>query len=359
MNEFLAWSDQPLVHHTAVAAAIVLLFALFARTVRMLLKLAGRKIFARTSTDLDDRILEAILSHFRPLMVVIGLAIGLKEVRKGITVPDGTLEQWLGYAADLLYVALVVIAIRTLAVVVRTLVEWYFERVGGAESGQLIATVGPLTGKVVTLVFGAIGLIVVLEHFGVDIGALLVSLGVGSLAVALAAQETLANMIAGFVILIDRPFRVGDRVEVQGVTGDVREIGFRSTKILNFDGNLVVIPNSVIIKANVVNHASPFPWMRVKVDVGVAYGTDPDTVRRILTGLADGHPDVLKEPRPEVSCVGLGDSAVQYTLIARASDYRRRWDAENQIREGVLREFAAAGIEIPFPQRVVHLHGKV
>lgn len=358
MESLFGRIDNPLLYHGLIALLIVVAFTAFARSVRWLLVQLGRRLFARTSTDIDDRILGAILTHFRPLMVVIGGAIGLREVQKGLTAADTTAAQLLEYAGHLLYIAAVVIAIRTVAVVVRTSVEWYFERVGGTEPGQIAATVGPLTGKVVTLVFGGIGLMIVLEHFGVDIGALLVSLGVGSLAVALAAQETLANMIAGFVLLIDRPFRVGDRVEVQGVTGDVQEIGFRSTKILNFENNLVVIPNSVIVKGNIVNHADPQPRQRVKVVVGVAYGSDPGAVRGILLRLADAHPDVLKDPPPEAHCTALGESAVEYTLIARVDDYRKRWAAENVLREQMLAEFAAAGIGVPFPQRVVHLHGK-
>jgi small-conductance mechanosensitive channel len=213
-----------------------------------------------------------------------------------------------------------------------------------------------LTSKLIALLIGMVGAIVILDHFGINIGSLLVSLGVGSLAVALAAQDTLANMIAGFVIMVDRPFRVGDRIELPtGQVGDVHRIGLRSTQILNFDNNLIIVPNAELIKSRIVNFAFPFNQMRVLVKFGVAYGASPEQVRTILLDIVRAHPEVVSDPQPEVFFTAMNDSSLEFTLIARAAEYQKRFDIECTLREQAYLAFQKAGIEIPFPQRVVHM----
>lgn len=342
--------------HLVVAAIIVVVFYFMSRVVRALLAWISRKLLTRTETELDDRIMEVVLAHVRPLMVIIGLHIAVREVRKATAAAEDTPDQILDYADAILYIAIVVLVLKVLLGIIREIINWYLDTISSEGAANLKLTLGPLATKVINMVVALVAIIVVLDHFGVNIGSLLVSLGVGSLAVALAAQETLANMIAGFVILVDRPFRVGDRIELQsGGVGDVHEIGLRSTKLLNFDSNLIIIPNAELIRTRIINHAYPFNQMRVVLKVGVAYGSDSDRVRAILLELADAHPDVLKDPAPEVHFTALGDSAIEFTLLVRASDFRKRFPTESLLREQAYKRFAQEGIEIPFPQRVVHM----
>jgi small-conductance mechanosensitive channel len=347
-----------LAYHGTIAAVIVIVFSLLSRAMRALLRWAAHKVFARTETVLDDRIVSVLLSHVRPLMVLTGLHIAVREIRKAVAPGDETLVQLLEYGEALLYIAVVILAVKILLGILREIIDWYLERAAADGSSNLKATLSPITSKVANILVGLVAVIIILDHFSVNIGSLLVSLGVGSLAVALAAQDTLANMIAGFVILVDRPFRVGDRVEIpSGQIGDVVAIGLRSTKMVNFDNNLIIIPNAELVKSRITNLAQPVEPMRLMVKVGVAYGSDPGRVRSILLDLAAAHPDVLPDPAPEVHCTALNDSAVEFTLVARASDFRKRWGAENDIREQACTRLPQEGIRIPFPQRVVHLRG--
>jgi small-conductance mechanosensitive channel len=190
----------------------------------------------------------------------------------------------------------------------------------------------------------------------VSIGSLIVSLGVGSLAIALAAQDTLANMIAGFVIMIDRPYRVGDRIQLpSGEVGDVAEIGLRSTRVLNFDNNFLVVPNAEMVKSKIVNYSYPQESIRAFVDVGVEYGTDIDKAKQTLLNLASNHSYVLKDPAPEVFLIDFGQSAVILRLNMRTDDFKKKWPVETSIREQIYKAFANADIKIPLPQQVVHL----
>jgi small-conductance mechanosensitive channel len=238
----------------------------------------------------------------------------------------------------------------------REAINWYLDRISAEGGTSLKMTLGPLTNKVVDILIGLVAVIVVLDHFGINIGSLLVSLGVGSLAVALAAQDTLANMIAGFVILVDRPFRVGDRIELaSGEVGDVKEIGLRSTRMLNFDNNMIIVPNADLVKGRIVNYAFPLKPMRVLLKFDVAYGTEPAKVRQILTGLASAAPGILPDPAPQVFLTGLSDASVQFTLVARASEYGEQYNAETLLREQAYLAFMKEGIAAPVTQRIVHM----
>lgn len=343
-------------YHGIIAVLIIVGFYLFSAPVKALLGWLGQRLFAKTETKLDDMIIEVVRKNVRSLLVIIGLHIAVRELRKGITADQLTADQILDYAEALLYIAVVLVLLKIVLGIVHVFINWYLDRLGDGSGSQLRLTLGPLTNKIMNLVIGLVAVIIILDHFGVNIGSLLVSLGVGSLAVALAAQDTLANMIAGFVILVDRPFRVGDRIELpSGQIGDVQQIGLRSTRILNFDNNLIIVPNSDLVKGRITNYAYPHNQMRVMLRVGVAYGTDAAKVRSILLELAGSHPDILPDPPPEVFFTAMNDSAIEFSLVARASDFTKRFRAECDLREQIYTRFAEEGIEIPFPQRVVHM----
>lgn len=348
-----------LVYHSLIAGAIILVFVLLTRLVRSILRWLGHKIIGRTETVLDDKILDVLMANVGLFMIVTGCFIGVREVRKGLEPDTVTVAQLLEYADALLYIAGVIIVIKILLGIVREIIDWRLEKVSADGTSNLKLTLGPLTSKVMNILVGLVAVIIILDHFGINIGSLLVSLGVGSLAVALAAQDTLANMIAGFVILVDRPFRVGDRIElIPGITGDVLEIGLRSTRVLNFDNNAIVIPNADLIKGKIVNYAYPQAPMRVMLKFVVAYGTEPERARAILLEAATKHPEVLKDPQPQVFLTGVTETAVEITLVGRCVGYARVFVVETGLREQVYLEFIKAGIEVPEARRVIRMEAQ-
>jgi small-conductance mechanosensitive channel len=342
--------------HALIAVAIIIAAYLLSGVVKRLLTWVGKKFFAKTQTALDDLILEVVRKNVRVLMLILGVKIATREIRKGLYPEHLTIEQMLEYVDAIVFVAAVYIVVRVVFGIVRILVTWYLDELEEGGDSQLKMTLAPLASKILALLIGMVGAIVILDHFGINIGSLLVSLGVGSLAVALAAQDTLANMIAGFVIMVDRPFRVGDRIELPtGQIGDVHRIGLRSTQILNFDANVIIVPNAELVKSRIVNFAFPFNQMRVLVKFGVAYGVRPESVRSLLLEIVRAHPDIVGDPPPQVFFTAMNDSALEFTLVARAADYQKRFTVECALREQAYLAFQQAGIEIPFPQRVVHM----
>jgi small-conductance mechanosensitive channel len=356
MEQLRTYVNNDLLYHLLVAGLLVLLSLVSGWIVKRLLGTVGRKIIARTASELDDLILNIILDKIKWIAVVVGAYLASEELIKATRETDVMARQFLGYAQGIIFVCFVIVVTIVLIRIADTSVKYAMERHARRTDSKFNEALLPLINRLINIVIALLAVIIILDHFGQDVSSLVVSLGVGSLAIALAAQDTIANMIAGFVIMIDRPFRVGDRIQLpNGDTGDVYEIGVRSTKILDFDNNLIILPNAELTKGRIVNYSYPEQVIRVMVDVGVAYGTRLDDAKKIMLDLAKSHADILADPAPEVFTVALADSSINLRLIARTDDYRKKFLIETKLREQIYETFLKEGIQIPFPQRVVHL----
>jgi small conductance mechanosensitive channel len=192
------------------------------------------------------------------------------------------------------------------------------------------------------------GLVVACNQIGVQIAALLTAAGVIGLAVGFAAQETLANFIAGIVIFWDKPFRPGDWVEIEETYGQVKRITFRSVRILDFNGQMIIYPNSYVLSHRVSNH-STHPLTRVCVPIGVAYKESIDAARAAMLATIQGDERVAKDPAPFVSVAECGDSSVNLVLRFWILDESREKLIVWEYIEKCKKALDAAGISIPFP----------
>ncbi len=352
-----------LLYHVVVAAILFLGTIIIGWIIKKLLRTAGKTLISRTRSDIDDMILQIVLDNIKWIAIVTGAYLATTEITKAVTKEEVTARQFLGYAEGIIFVCAVIVLTAMLIRITDTIVKHAIETHARKTSTRVNEALLPLVNRVINIILALIAIIIILDHFGQDVSSLVVSLGVGSLAIALAAQDTLSNMIGGFVIMLDRPFRVGDRIQLpSGEMGDVHEIGIRSTKILDFDNNLVIVPNAELVKSRITNFSYPEQIVRLIVEVGVAYGTDLDKVKYIMTELAKQHPDILRDPVPETLVIALADSSVNLRLVARTGDYRNKFMIEAKLREQIYNAFRKEGVEISFPQRVVHLqnptHGK-
>jgi len=187
-----------------------------------------------------------------------------------------------------------------------------------------------------------------LNKFTVLTGALGVGLGFG-------LQNIVNNFVSGLILLFERPIHVGDTVEVGGLVGSVRRIGSRSSTILTFQGAEVIVPNSNLISNQVINWTLSSQWRRVDVPVGVAYGTDPERMIKLLVGVAESHPGVLLERPPLAFFLGFGESTLKFELRFW-SDRQDTWfQLQSDVTVAVAKALREAGIEIPFPQRDLHV----
>lgn len=215
-----------------------------------------------------------------------------------------------------------------------------------------------LLGKALIII---IGLLITLDSLSISISPLLTTLGIGGLAVALAFKDTLANFFAGLYILADRPIHVGDYIKLEGgPEGYVQEVGWRSTRIRTLPNNIVVIPNSKLSESIITNYFLPERRMSLLLNIGVSYASDSRKVEEILldeakraVGEIEG---LLAEPAPIVRFIpGFGESALNFTLICQVREFVDQYYVQHELRHRIFERFRKEGIEIPFPQRTVHL----
>jgi small-conductance mechanosensitive channel len=193
-----------------------------------------------------------------------------------------------------------------------------------------------------------------LTNAGVELNKFTVISGALGLGVGFGLQNIVNNFASGLIILFERPFRIGDTVEVLGVVGTVRRIGARSTTVLTFQYAEVILPNSNLLSNQVTNWTLTSARRRVEVPVGIAYGTDPELALKLLIEVAESNPRILKDPPPEAFFLGFGESALNLELRFWASD--PHWfELKSEVGLAVLRSLVEAGIEIPYPQRDLHL----
>ena len=194
--------------------------------------------------------------------------------------------------------------------------------------------------------------VLVVTQLGVKTSSLVAMIGAAGLAIGLALQGSLANFAGGVLILLFKPFRVGDWISAQGVDGSVKEISIFNTKLNTFGNQLAIVPNGILANGNIVNFSAE-PNRRENYKVGIGYGSDIKKAKDILLDICAKDDRILKEPAPEVYVDSLGDSSVNLTLRFWAPN-EVFWPARFDLIEQSKLQFDAAGIEIPFPQRVVH-----
>ncbi|MDG1570987.1 mechanosensitive ion channel [Robiginitalea sp. M366] len=195
--------------------------------------------------------------------------------------------------------------------------------------------------------------VLVITQLGVKSSSLVAMVGAAGLAVGLALQGSLSNFAGGVLILIFKPFRVGDFISAQGIDGTVKEISIFTTKLNTFGNQVAILPNGKLSNENIVNYNAE-QTRRDKIDVGIGYSSDIRKAKEILLEICSEDARILTEPAPEVYVGNLADSAVELSLRfwAKNEDF---WGAHFQVLETLKARFDAAGIEIPFPQRQIHM----
>ncbi len=201
-----------------------------------------------------------------------------------------------------------------------------------------------------------LGGIAIVQSAGLDLTALNVLAGAIGVGVGFGLQNIANNFISGLIILVERPIKVGDRVEVGNIDGRVVAIGARATTVITNDNIAVIVPNSRFIAEPVVNWTQNDPRVRFKIPVGVAYGSDLRKVEQLLLEVAAENPDVLSEPAPVVRLMSFGDSAVEFELrVWSTTLVHKRGKLISDLNFAIYEKFQQHGVEIPFPQREVHL----
>jgi len=313
-------------------------------------RIIGR-ITRRTKTKLDEAIVDAI-------KVPIFWFVLISAARVALALVDPLLGEWKRFLPDAYFVLNLSLFTVLLWVLIDVFTKWYSEEMQEKVGAKLEKQWMPFVRRLAIVVVVLIALTTAFSHFDVDVSGVVATLGIGSLAIALAAQASLADVINGFLIMIDQPYRVGDRIEVLDLDtwGDVVDIGLRSTRVRTRDNRMVIVPNSVIGKSLVVNYSYPDTQYRIQIHVGVAYGTEVELARETIVAAVREVEGVLEGKPVEALFLEFGESAMIFRVrwwIESYVDARRMFD---RVNTKILQTLETAGIELPPPLREVHHH---
>jgi small-conductance mechanosensitive channel len=226
-------------------------------------------------------------------------------------------------------------------------------RIGRADAERVVVRI--IERVLVYLVF-VVGFLYTLAALRVQLGPLLGALGIGGIALAFALQDTLQNLVAGIILQARRPFRRGDQVHIDRYEGIVEDVDLRNVSLVTFDGLNVFLPNKTVLENPIVNYTRT-PTRRTQLEVGVAYRTDLSRAQQVLVDAALTTPGIERSPAPAAWVKEFGESSITFVVLFWHTVNRTGvWQARSNLATTVHAAFQDAGIEIPFPQRIVQLH---
>jgi small-conductance mechanosensitive channel len=332
----------------SIAALIVTAFIL-----EKVIVAATRQVTSRTKTKVDDAFAEGLPSILRPFFFLAGLHIAINVLLRKVKGESSELTP----AGQKVQVALYIVAALVLVVCATRVALRMVDAWVATEPAR--ARVGPAIKFAIKVVAVPIAGFAAAKAANLHLSGALTALGVGSLAVGLALQDLLKNIVAGIQLVLDQPARAGDFIQLdQNTKGTVIEVGLRSTKLRSPDNNTIIIPNSTVANAIIVNVDHTDRATIQAFEIGVAYGSDTRRVQRILEEVAEQAsreiPWVLPEPMP-VTVRELGESAVNFTVRLRMQQFVGRGPSVTEMYHRFYERLRAEGIEIPFPTRTLYL----
>lgn len=304
----------------------------------------------RTKTEADDLVVAALRKPVFVFVLIFGLIQSIETLPLALSHID-TITSVLNMAMILVIVWMAYRVFSELA----TFGKKYAE----TTETQFDDVVVPLLEKVVKLVIGIAVLFIFFQGVGVDLTVFVAGGVVVSMVIAFAAQDTLSNFISGIFLMLDRPFKVGDIILMDGDYCEVKDIGLRTTNLYNiFRHTMIYLPNNRLANDKIVNLIQPDTRFKVQVVVGVGYDSDINLVKEIMLDAATNHPNVLQEEgiAPFARLINFGDSSLDFKLYTWVDDIDNQWRVGAEMKETILLQFREKKIEIPFPQRVLYMH---
>ena len=329
------------------ALIIILVFAVLAKIADIIMNRLLERLLKKTRITLDEQILQIFDRPIFVSILLFGLALAADR---------------LGLARSVYFVTfsgLKTIAIFMWAAALARFLKLIIAQVSrdGRRFVLIQERTRPLFNNLCVIIVVALALYFVLLAWNINVTAWMASAGILGLAISFAAKDTLANLFSGVFILADAPYKLGDFIVLEdGERGKVTHIGIRSTRILTRDDVEITIPNSIMGNVKIINETGgPYEKYRIRIKVGVAYGTDIDKVQSLLLDVAESQPEVCRTPSPRVRFRAFGDSSLDHELLCWVEEPVLRGRVSHALHTEIYRRFLKEGIEIPFPQRDVHI----
>jgi small-conductance mechanosensitive channel len=301
----------------------------------------------KTRYECDDLIVAAARKPIYYTFMIFGFFVAAQVVYPG----NEVVEFVSGIFFTLLGVVWVISLLQINKILFRHVFTHLVKRTDTTMDDELL----PLFKNLVSVLIIFFGFLAILRGvWDLNVTPLFASAGLAGLALAFAAQDSISQLFGGVSIYFDQPFKIGDRIEIDGgEIGIVQDIGIRSTRLINMYNNMIVIPNSIIANSRIVNYTSPEPTMMVKIPIGVTYGSDVEKVKKVLREIALSVEQVLETPAPYARFENHSDFSLDFALIVWIKNPGDKFTVIDRVNTLINRRFGEEGIEIPFPTRTL------
>ncbi len=305
----------------------------------------------KTKTQLDDLVVEAAQKPLFWIITLFGFKVTVNVLGSAFTYID--------ILNNIVNTAIYIVVIILISRIFNAIIMSWGQSFASKTKSQADDTILLLLHKGIAITIWVLGSLYILSTWGIQITPLLASLGVAGIAIAFALQETLSNIFGGISVILDKNLYVGEVIDIGGdgtKKGTVMDIGMRSTKIKTFDNEEMIVPNSQVANSVLINAAEPSKSVRVVIPFGVAYGSDPDKVKKlVLDALVKYIPDIMEDPEPSVKFLEMADSSLNFKAYFYIKDYKKKLGTIDLANTVVYKILNKNKIEIPFPQMDVHI----
>ncbi len=346
---FLEWINAQAVgtvfeNKYLLSLLIVAIFAFLGKFVLFIFSQYLERFASKTKNKIDDLVFHNTKG---PLFLVL-LGYGIKLALLNLNV-NGTIEKIIDSVMALVFLYAIM---KGIDIMVETWAITFSKKTKSNLDDVLL----PMLQKVTKVVFALIGLMWVLKIWKIDITPYLAGVGISGIVLGLALQDSLKNVFGGISLLLDKTYQVGDKIQLEsGEVGIIHDIGLRSTKLVNFDNEVVYIPNGYLANSRVLNYARPDPKVRTHVAFGVDYGTDVDKVRKTVLEVIKRMEGVLTEPAPSIQFIEMGDFALKFKAYFWVEKWGESYSKKLEATEKIYNALRKAKIGIPFPTQTVYL----
>ena len=355
MTDYFSLLNQALGVYTGITIAsyiiaifILIVFFVLAQITNFLFNKVFKVLTAKTKSNIDDKIMKILNMPIFYSVVIVGVYQSFSYI--------GVLVRYSDDFSRVIKSLVIVIWIYAIAKLVNVVILGIGFKFAEKTKSTLDDELMPLFQKLSNIIVYFIGIMLLLKMWSIDITPLLASAGIMGFVIAFAAQDTLSHLFGGVSIYFDKPFRVGDRIQLEsGEIGDVLEIGIRSTRIKTFDETVVILPNSKIANSKIINYNQPASKIKEKIKIGVAYGSDIDKVKKILLDIAENTEGVEKDPAPSVYFTEFLDFALEFVIVTWVDSPREKFAVKTKINEEIYRKFNKEGVQIPYPTQDVYM----
>jgi MscS family membrane protein len=331
----------------AIALGIVVGTVVVGRIVYWVFKNIERKFSDATATKFDDILIDTIEEPLTFVLTLAGFYWALSTLTLTLT-----LSTWISKG---FYFLIFITAAWLLARLFDALVQEYIAPKVAESESDLDDQLLPIIRKGIKAIIWIVAIIVGLDNAGYDVGAILAGLGLGGLAFAMAAKDTVANLFGGFTIFTDKPFTINDRIVVDGVEGTVKEIGVRSTRLQTLAGRTVVIPNAAFADT-IIENVSSEPSRKISLDLGLTYDMTAEQLQQamdLLKTIADEHSDSI-EAKTLIGFNAFGDFSLNIFFAYYISPSASILDTQTSMNLAIYKRFAEAGLDFAFPSQTVY-----